>query len=139
MQAQSTAAPIGTSSDAFLVRRLMAQAMWPAGETPMPRGAGGFDHPMDAEDFARCRLMLERMPPIAEQFRKVMPNASKVWSTFVDAWDDLCVTLDDECPNWRKSGIEAPNTTAKIRQLIRRAIIDKVTTQDDLLASLGAG
>lgn len=147
MSAISIEAIRDANSDPSLLRRFLVLAMRPAdadpetptGSAPPPIGitvpsdiawatsssSGAFDHPMDAEDFARCRLLLERMPAVTEHFRSIMPNASPIWRAIVAAWDDLGASLDAECPAWRTQNVDAPNTTAMIRQIIRRSLIGK--------------
>lgn len=136
MSAPSIKAMPDANSDASLMRRFFALAMHPAdmeaGSTPLyigisgpagSPGGGAFDHPMDADDYARCRLFLERMPAVAARFRNTMPNASPIWRAMVAAWDDLGTALDAECPAWRTKDVDAPNTTAMIRQIIRHSLI----------------
>lgn len=147
MSAISIEAIRDANSDPSLLRRFFVLAMRPADanpealteSTPLPIGiaepssiagaissfSGAFDHPMDAEDFARCRLLLERMPAVAERFRGIMPSASPIWRSIVAAWDDLGAALDAECPAWRTQDVDAPNTTTMIRQIIRRSLIGK--------------
>lgn len=137
MSALSIEAVRAANSDPSLLRRFFALAMRPAdAESEAPTGPPGdaaatshsssaFDHPMDAEDFARCQLFLERMPAVAESFRGIMPNASPIWRAIVAAWDELGAALDAECPAWRTQDIDAPNTSTMIRQIIRRSLIDK--------------
>ncbi len=58
--------------------------------------------PLDPADLRRCRLLLEAVPSFAERFDAVMPKASPTWAALVNAWPNLCSTMDEECPTWRK-------------------------------------
>ncbi len=57
-------------------------------------------YPLDPSDFRRCRLLLDQVPELAEQFPR-MANASKTWARLVRDWDAICKAMDKELPDWR--------------------------------------
>ena len=61
---------------------------------------GRAEHPHDASDFRRCRLLLEAIPSIAHRL-PMLSDASPEWAAIIAAWDSLCESLDAECPDWR--------------------------------------
>jgi hypothetical protein len=58
-------------------------------------------HPSDPSDLRRCRLLLDAAPELMQPFREIMPGVSPAWMALVANWDDLCSTMDRECPDWR--------------------------------------
>lgn len=74
--------------------------------------------PSDPADVRRCRLLLEQVPELAPMFPK-MAEVSAAWKDLVYLWDDICKTMDQEAPQWRKGhGQPCPKTY----ELIKRAI-----------------
>jgi len=78
-------------------------------------------HPYDPDDLRRCRLLLEWVP----ELQPLLPSMAKVspaWAGLVEAWDDICATMDAECPDWRnpRRGSSAPKTYQLIKQAIGR-------------------
>lgn len=73
-------------------------------------------HPHDPDDFRRCRLLLEQVPELKEQFQR-MATASKAWAGLVRNWDSICEQMNREIPDWRKPprGSSAPNTYKLIK------------------------
>lgn len=56
-------------------------------------------HPHDADDFRRCRMLLEHVPELKPRISE-MSDVSPEWAALVRYWDQLCVTLDLEMPDW---------------------------------------
>jgi hypothetical protein len=57
----------------------------------------GMDHPADPSDFRRCEMLL-RQVPLARLMFPFMRDVSPTWERFVDAWDGLVATAEEECP-----------------------------------------
>ncbi len=75
------------------------------------------DHPCDADDLSRCRLLLEQAPALASRFPE-MKKISPVWARLVDHWDNLCALMDEEAP-WRERGAwSTPQTNARLATII---------------------
>jgi len=53
------------------------------------------DHPFDAWDFRRCRLLLEQCPELKINLDRVKA-AGAVWSVMVDQWDAICEAMDKD-------------------------------------------
>lgn len=73
-------------------------------------------HPLDPDDLRRCRLLLEQVPAFyarLDEMRAVSPQ----WAALVDAWGDLCSTMDAECPAWRDGRGVARETYSKMAAL----------------------
>lgn len=66
-------------------------------------------HPGDPGDLRRCRLLLEQAPELTERLQ-TMSDLSEVWARIVERWNELCATMDAECPKWRESGGTATKT-----------------------------
>jgi hypothetical protein len=66
--------------------------------------------PSDPSDLRRCRLMLEAVPELAPRIGE-MATVSKQWAAIAAVWDDVCRTMDEECPDWRRGG-PCPRTWA---------------------------
>jgi hypothetical protein len=79
-----------------------------------------FDHPHDPDDLRRCRLLLEAVPEIAQQFHK-MAAASPTWALLVQHWAELCRLMDQEAPAWRSGHGRAPATFELMQQLCQAA------------------
>lgn len=75
-------------------------------------------HPSDPADLWRCRRLLEEVPSLQAPFRARASSLSPVWARLVDAWDDLCATMDVEAPEWGEGRGSAPMTYAKMRTII---------------------
>ncbi len=97
----------GVSSDAIFthVTGMDALGPWPP------------YHPSDPDDMTRCRRLLESCPAIAKEFHR-MSVVSDVWARLVDAWDSLCVLMDEEAPAWREDGEwSCPKTYAQMKAI----------------------
>lgn len=66
-------------------------------------------HPYDPDDLRRCRLLLEKVPSVAALFPN-MASCSETWGLLVEHWQELCDTMDQECPEWRQGRGSAPKT-----------------------------
>lgn len=75
-------------------------------------------YPIDPDDLRRCRLLLEQVPLLALRLPQ-MATCSAVWAALVDHWDELCQTMDAECPKWRDRGGSAPRTFKRMQELTR--------------------
>lgn len=73
--------------------------------------------PRDPADLRRCRLLLEQVPALEPEFRKRMARASLNWKALVASWDELCKTMDQETPDWRKGSGRAEKTYALMKSL----------------------
>ncbi len=73
-------------------------------------------HPRDPDDLRRCRLLLEQVPSLQAHLGE-MRVVSPIWATLVDAWGDLCATMDMECPQWRGGRGAARETYSKMAAL----------------------
>lgn len=73
--------------------------------------------PWDSDDFRRCRLLLEQVPELEPDLHK-MSSVSLAWANLVRDWTKICLTMDQETPNWRKGSGRATATY----QLIKRAV-----------------
>ena len=79
-----------------------------------------YDHPHDPDDLKRCRLLLERCPQLKNVFFE-MEKVSKTWALLVSDWDNLCKTMDEECPEWRNGKGSAPKTYEMMKAILRKA------------------
>jgi hypothetical protein len=77
-------------------------------------------HPRDPADLRRCRLLMERVPEIAERFPR-MASHSLEWAALVARWDALCRMMDEEAPKWRDGTGSASHTYALMSEVIRGA------------------
>ncbi len=84
-------------------------------------GKWGGGYPRDPDDFRRCRLLLERVPELVPLLPR-MAEVSPVWAALVARWDELCSTMDAECPYWRTGrGGSAPKTYEMMRAIREEA------------------
>lgn len=77
------------------------------------------DHPYDFGDFRRCRLLLEAVPALVPLLPQ-MAEVSTSWKHLIGCWDDICLAMDEEAPDWRHGWNRCNSPTA--RDLIRKAI-----------------
>jgi len=78
-------------------------------------GKWGGSHPLDPDDFRRCRLLLNQVPEFHArigELRKISP----VWDRLVSNWADLCDMMDSEFPAWREGGRGSCPKTFKLMQ-----------------------
>lgn len=81
-------------------------------------GGGKTSHPWDPADLRRCRLLLKEVPSLAVSFHAKMPTLSPVWARLVAVWDELCATMDQECPEWAAGDGRASQTMRKMKEAI---------------------
>lgn len=77
-------------------------------------------HPYDPSDLGRCRKLMERVPALRDRFSE-MRDVSPQWAALVDHWDELCATMDEEAPEWRKWQGAAANTYRRMNELLKEA------------------
>jgi hypothetical protein len=77
----------------------------------------GEHHPLDPDDLSRCRRLLIEGTEITKLFPTVA-KASPAWRAIVGRWDEICMTMDAEAPNWRTSSKawRAPKTYALLKE-----------------------
>ena len=80
------------------------------------RYLGNRDIPWDPADLRRCRLLLEAVPSLAEQFSK-MATCSPEWAAMVAHWQELCDMMDAECPQWREGEGKASKTYRRMNEI----------------------
>lgn len=104
----------GASSDALFTRLLGFNATRGAQD-----GVACCDHPCDAADLRRCRLMLEQ---VGIDNISDAAGMSPQWGKLVEHWEIICFTMDAETPDWRspKPGTKSPETYQLIKQAIGR-------------------
>ncbi|EQD33596.1 hypothetical protein B1A_18950, partial [mine drainage metagenome] len=68
-----------------------------------------------------CRLLLEQAPALQARLGE-MRTVSPFWAALVDAWGDLCSTMDAECPAWRDGRGSARKTYDKMHALLERVV-----------------
>lgn len=76
-------------------------------------------HPLDPDDFRRCRLLVEQVPYIRANLPS-MSTCSEIWANIIAAWDELCRLMDAEAPQWREGLCTAPQTY----ELLKRCRMD---------------
>lgn len=59
-------------------------------------------HPTNVESIRRCQLLLEAAPEVQANFG-TMTDVSPAWAAIVKAWPEISATMDNECPNWRRT------------------------------------
>lgn len=74
-------------------------------------------HPEDVSELVRCRRLVESVPGLRERLGE-MTSVSQGWARVVAAWDELCKSMDEECPRWRERHADAPMT----RKLLKAAL-----------------
>jgi len=79
-------------------------------------------YPIDPDDVARCRNLLEAVPEIREAFPR-MATCSPEWEVLVNQWSNICAQMDAEVPYWRKSKnlFNAVKTSELIDQALESA------------------
>jgi hypothetical protein len=83
-----------------------------------PNQSSSTSYPHDANDFRRCRLMLEQVPELIAPFLTSPCQLSPTWNDIWSHWTTLCATMDCEHPEWRTREGRAPQTTAMLRQVV---------------------
>jgi hypothetical protein len=75
-------------------------------------------HPVDAESFRKCLLLLEAAPMLVERLPK-MALVTQPWMAIVNNWQAISDSLVSECPSWRESAESARQTSELIHQVTR--------------------
>lgn len=88
-------------------------------------GSVSNQYPLDPDDFARCRLLLEQCPEFIPNLNE-MKTVCNEWKALVENWDKLCHTMDSENPEWRDYR-RAPNTGT-----LMKALFDESRLADNL-------
>jgi hypothetical protein len=83
------------------------------------RGPNQHDTPRDPCDLRRCRIALERTG--TESRIGECASISPAWARIVEAWPELCATMDAECPTWPEGHGRAPRTYAMLQTLAQGA------------------
>lgn len=86
-----------------------------------PRGMNESDaaaHPLDPDDFRRCRLLIEQVPELLTQI-SMMSSISQVWAALVGQWAEICEAMDQESPNWRARSGKANTAHELIEQCLK--------------------
>ena len=99
----------GASSDAMFFRL--------AGIKPRDMISEVFAHPHDPDDLRRCRLLLEQVPELAGRIAE-MGGVSPTWAALIAQWDDICLTMDQESPQWRTGKGSAKKTSEMMKRCI---------------------
>ncbi|MDM0075627.1 hypothetical protein QTH90_14585 [Variovorax sp. J2P1-59] len=83
------------------------------------RGTTMRDLPREANAFRRCRLLIEQVPALRRALpvlaQRVAEPGIAEWAAIAEAWDDLCVQMDHEAPDWRHGQIKARGVTAMLK------------------------
>lgn len=58
--------------------------------------------PLNVNDIRKCRLLIESVPEIADGFKLKMA-ISPAWSRILEKWGEICLVMNEESPEWRKS------------------------------------
>lgn len=74
------------------------------------------DTPHDADDFYRCRRLLEQVPEFAARIDELR-SISPAWDRIVSQWGALCTLMDSEVPRWREGKGDAPKTYDLLREI----------------------
>lgn len=74
--------------------------------------------PRNACAFRRCRLLIEQVPALRHALPLLAQRTSErgvaEWAALAEAWDDLCIQMDHEAPDWRLGPARAPGLTAML-------------------------
>lgn len=83
-------------------------------------GDHGHSYPHDPDDLSRCRKLLEQCPELVSCLPRVAA-AGPEWAALVARWDEICVLMDAEAPEWRRGIGRAPQTFKLMREIIEGA------------------
>jgi hypothetical protein len=87
--------------------------------TGMPGLRSGY-HPLDLDDFRRCRLLLQRVPELNPRLSE-MVSVSRHWACLMPRWHDICAKMDEESPDWARRLGSAPVAATVHRQTLEGA------------------
>ena len=127
-RAQQAAAPANAGLSAEAVSWLAAGERGLSSDTLFTATTGvdvlrrnGYNYPHDPADLRRCRLLLEQVPEVRANFRKVA-HVHPVWEALVARWDELCTLMDGETPEWRSArGGSAKQTYKLMKEILTAA------------------
>lgn len=80
-------------------------------------GETNTDHPLDGDDFRRCRLLLEAVPEFQAKL-SLMKDVSTQWHSLVNSWQELCDVMDAEAPLWRDRKGTSRNVNDKMAEFL---------------------
>lgn len=81
---------------------------------------GYYSYPLDPSDLRRCRLLLDAVPALKLVLQD-MRHTSSEWAGLIDAWQEICTTMNEEAPDWATAeGWSCPRTYALIKKAIER-------------------
>jgi len=104
----------GTSSESMLAIALDFNGLIPAWHRSVP---------VDADDFRRCRLLVEAVPEVRPGFDKIA-IASPTFGAILARWDELCQMQDQETPTWRERGARPDKVGALLREIRTNVVRD---------------
>lgn len=78
------------------------------------------EHPRDASDLRRCRLLLEAVPEFGHKI-SMMKDVSPEWSAIASDWNAICAIMDEETPSWREGIGRASLADKRIKELSDKA------------------
>lgn len=71
--------------------------------------------PCDGDDFARCRLFVERLSASGKLAALSAVSARhKEWVPLARDWDAICAQMDKDCPAWRLGGSRLSEQVSKM-------------------------
>lgn len=89
-----------------------------SGVRPPHYGGTALDLPRDAQEFRRCRLLVEQVPSLQRALyqlaRRVADPELVSWAALAETWKDLCAQMDHEWPAWRTQAGRAPGVNAML-------------------------
>lgn len=83
-------------------------------------GDHGHNYPHDTSDLRRCMVLLDQCPELVSCLPRVAA-AGPEWAALADRWDEICLVMDEESPDWRRGWSPAPKTYALMKEIINGA------------------
>jgi hypothetical protein len=109
------------------------------GVRPRHYGGSALDLPRDAQEFRRCRLLLEQVPSLQRALlrlaRRVADPELVSWAALAEAWPDLCRQMDHEWPLWRTQPGRAPGVNAML-ECFHQVETDRAVLQSTRMGAL---
>ncbi|MDR6534492.1 hypothetical protein [Variovorax soli] len=88
------------------------------GVRPPHYGGAALDLPGNAQQFRRCRLLVEQVPSLQPALRQLARRVADPelvsWAALAETWKDLCAQMDHEWPAWRTQPGRAPGVNAML-------------------------
>lgn len=84
-------------------------------------------HPSDADDFKRCRLLLEKCTTLKIALSE-MGQVSPEWDGLVNKWEEISLLMDEETPDWRNSRGIPMKTNRLLREVLAAAKVQGKST-----------